>query len=72
VKLQIEALKTTESILPREMYANLRVPKHQIRSLDGPSTHPSAATGRGIVAGGGRSGGVVELADAGSVSQSLV
>jgi hypothetical protein len=45
VKLQIEALKTTESILPRELYANLRVPQQQIRSLDGPSTHPAAAKG---------------------------
>lgn len=40
MKLQIEA-QETERILPREMYANLRVPQHQIRSLDGPSTHPA-------------------------------
>jgi hypothetical protein len=40
---QIEATKaTTENILPRELYANLRVPMQQIKSLDGPSTHPAA------------------------------
>jgi hypothetical protein len=42
VMSQIEATKVmTERILPRELYGSLRVPVQQIKSLDGPSTHPA-------------------------------
>lgn len=40
VKLRNEA-HDTDRILPRELYANLRMPQHHIKSLDGPSTHPA-------------------------------